>query len=81
MVKRVDNAVFSAFAESGLIGEGINVMGVANGGVGYTLDEFNNALVSEDMRAALVEAEAAISSGALSVHDYMSDENCPFVQF
>jgi basic membrane protein A len=81
MVKRVDNAVFSAFAENGLIGEGINVMGVANGGVGYTLDEFNNALVSEDMRAALVEAEAAISSGALSVHDYMSDENCPFVQF
>lgn len=81
MVKRVDNAVFSAFAEDDLIGEGINVMGVANGGVGYTLDEFNDALVSEDMRAALVEAEAAISSGALSVHDYMSDENCPFVQF
>ena len=81
MVKRVDNAVFSAFFEDDLIGEGINVMGVANGGVGYTLDEYNDALVSDDMRAALVEAEAAIASGALVVHDYMSDESCPFVQF
>lgn len=81
MVKRVDNAVFSALKGDGLITEGINVMGVANGGVGYTLDEFNDAIVSDDMRTALVEAEAAITSGALVVHDYMSNESCPFVQF
>ncbi|MEP3778402.1 MULTISPECIES: BMP family ABC transporter substrate-binding protein [Rhodobacterales] len=81
MVKRVDNAVFSALKGDGLIAEGINVMGVANGGVGYTLDEFNDAIVSDDMRTALVEAEAAITSGALVVHDYMSNESCPFVQF
>lgn len=81
MVKRVDNAVFSALKGDGLIAEGINVMGVANGGVGYTLDEFNDAIVSDDMRTALVEAEAAIASGALVVHDYMSNESCPFVQF
>ena len=81
MIENGGTLLTLTYQGSNRVAPNYNVMGVANGGVGYTLDEFNNALVSEDMRAALVEAEAAISSGALSVHDYMSDENCPFVQF
>lgn len=81
MVKRVDNAVFGAFADDGSLADGINVMGIANGGVGYAVDDNNAELLTDEMRAALSEAEAAIISGDLMVHDYTSDETCPYVQF
>ena len=81
MVKRVDNAVFGAFADDGSLADGINVMGIANGGVGYAVDDNNADLLSDEMRAALSEAEAAIISGDLMVHDYTSDETCPYAQF
>jgi basic membrane protein A len=56
-------------------------MGVANGGVGYALDEFNASLVSADMQSAVDAAAAAITAGSLSVHDYTSDETCPALSF
>jgi basic membrane protein A len=77
MMKRVDNAVYDAFTQGENLETGFNVMGLSNGGVGYALDDNNAALVSADMQAAVDAAAAAIGSGALSVHDYMSDNNCP----
>jgi basic membrane protein A len=44
MLKRVDNAVFDAFSDGPGLETGINVLGVANGGVAYALDEFNASL-------------------------------------
>jgi len=81
MMKRVDNAVYESFASGVDVEPGFNVMGIANGGVGYALDEYNAELVSDEMKAAVDAAAAAISSGELVVHDYMSDETCPVLEF
>jgi len=77
MLKRVDNAVEAAFTEGAGMETGIHVMDLAAGGVGWALDEHNDALVSQDMRDAVTAAEAAITSGETMVHDYMSDNSCP----
>ncbi len=81
MLKRVDNAVYSAFMEGTEMTTGINVMDLTAGGVGYALDENNADLVSDEMKAAVDAASAKISAGELAVHDYMSDETCPALTF
>ncbi|MEX0368660.1 MAG: BMP family protein [Ruegeria sp.] len=81
MMKRVDNAVYQAFTDGPGMETGFNVMGLANGGVGYALDEHNESLVSAEMKTAVDEASAAIASGELAVHDYMSDDSCPALSF
>jgi basic membrane protein A len=77
MVKRVDNAVFEAFTQGTDLKVGLNVMGLANDGVSAAMDEFNAPLITEEMKMALVDAEAKIISGEIVVHDFMSDETCP----
>lgn len=77
MLKRVDNAVYGAFTEGMEMGGGLQVMNLAAGGVGWALDEHNDALISQEMRDAVAAAEAAITSGTTVVHDYMSDNTCP----
>jgi basic membrane protein A len=81
MIKRVDNAVYEAMAGGASIETGVQVMGVANDGVGYALDENNEALITPEMRTAVDEAAAQIASGELQVHDYTTDETCPAIQF
>ncbi len=81
MLKRVDNAVYDAFTAGEGVETGINVMGLSNGGVGYAVDEFNEALLTEDMIAEVEAAAAAIASGELVVHDYTSDDSCPAIDF
>ena len=81
MMKRVDNAVYEAFKEGEALTPGINVMGLANDGVGYAMDEHNAALVTPEMAAAVDAAAAKIKSGEIVVHDYMSDDTCPAAQF
>ena len=77
MVKRVDNAVFAAFSEGADMETGIHVMDLAAGGVGWALDENNDALITQEMRDAVAATEASITAGDLMVHDYMSDNSCP----
>ena len=77
MVKRVDNAVYEAMMQGADLEAGFFVMGLSNGGVGYALDEHNAALVSDEMKGAVDAAMADIASGAVKVHDYMSDNTCP----
>ena len=81
MLKRVDNAVYEAFKEGEALTPGFNVMGLANDGVGYAMDENNAALVTPEMQAAVDAAAAQIKSGELVVHDYMSDNTCPAATF
>jgi len=81
MTKRVDNAVYEAFKEGENLTPGINVMGLANDGVGYAMDENNAALVTPEMQAKVDEAAAKIKSGEIVVHDYMSDNTCPAATF
>ena len=77
MLKRVDNAVYEAFSQGESLQTGFNVMGIKEGGIGYALDEHNASLVSAEMKVAVDAAADQISSGALSVHNYMSDNSCP----
>lgn len=78
MLKRVDNAVYNAMSEGPEMETGIQVMNLASGGVGWALDEHNDALITGAMREAMAEAEARIVRGDIVVHDYMSDDSCPF---
>ena len=80
MVKRVDVAVYNAFndAKNGSFKPGINNLGIKEGGVDYAIDENNEKLVTEEMKAAVEKAKADIVSGTLTVHDYMSDNACPY---
>ena len=81
MLKRVDNAVYEAFKEGTDLQPGINVMGLANEGVGYALDDNNASLVSDEMKDQVNAAAGKIKAGELVVHDYMSDNTCPSVSF
>lgn len=81
MTKRVDNAVYQAMTDGPGMEKGFNVMGIANSGVGYAMDEFNAPLVTADMQAKVDAAAAKISDGTLAVHDYMSDDSCPALSF
>ncbi|SUA99620.1 Purine nucleoside receptor A [Pannonibacter phragmitetus] len=79
MLKRVDVAVDKTFtdAKNGQWTSGIEVLGLAEGGVDYALDEYNASLVTDDMKAAAEQAKAGIISGKIAVHDYMTDKTCP----
>ncbi len=78
MLKRVDNAVYDVFTAGEELETGVTLaMGLANEGVGFSLDEFNESLLTDEMRAAVAEASAQIIAGEVVVHDYMSDESCP----
>ena len=79
MLKRVDNATYNTFkqAKDGTWKAGASVLGLAEDGVGFAMDEHNKALVTPAMKAAADKAAADIKSGAIKVHDYMSDSKCP----
>ncbi len=80
MLKRVDVAVFNAFndAKSDSFTYGFNVLGLKEGGVDYAMDNNNKPLVDQAMIDAVEKAKADIISGAVSVHNYMSDNSCPY---
>ncbi len=77
MLKRVDLAVYNAFKEGENLSTGFNVMGLAEDGVGYALDEHNAMLVNSTMISAIESEKSKIVSGQVKVHDYMSDNTCP----
>ena len=74
MVKRVDLAVYQAFrsAKDGGWQAGIHSLGVAEDGVGFTLDDYNAALVTPAMRAKADAARADIIAGKIAVPDQLS---------
>lgn len=79
MIKRVDVAAYNAFkkAHDGSWKPGIQVLGLAENGVGWALDEHNEALVTDDMKSKIATLRDDIIAGKISVHDYMSDNSCP----
>jgi basic membrane protein A len=80
MVKRVDVAVYNTFmdAKNDKFAGGINDLGLKEGGVDYAMDDNNKALVDDAMKAAVEKAKADIIAGTVKVHDYMSDNSCPY---
>ncbi|HEY9568589.1 MAG TPA: BMP family ABC transporter substrate-binding protein [Thalassobaculum sp.] len=79
MLKRVDIAAYKAFmdAKNGDFSAGVQVLGLAEGGVDWALDEYNRALITDAMEAAVEKAKAGIVDGSIKVHDYMADGACP----
>ena len=79
MLKRVDVAAYETMkdAMSGNFETGVRTLGLAEGGVGWALDENNEKLISADMKSAIEAASSDIVSGKIKVHDYRADNNCP----
>jgi basic membrane protein A and related proteins len=80
MQKRVDLAVYRSFkaADDGSWKGGTQVLGLKEGGVDWTLDQYNEKLVTPDMKAKVEAAKADIISGKIAVHDYMSNNTCKY---
>ncbi|KQT44520.1 hypothetical protein ASG43_14400 [Aureimonas sp. Leaf454] len=80
MVKRVDTAVATAFddAATDKWTAGTQVLGLAEDGVGYAMDDANASLVTAEMKAAAEKAKADIIAGTVKVHNYNSDSACPY---
>ncbi len=81
MLKRVDNAVFDALTAGVDLEPGLNVMDLSNDGVGYAVDEFNEALITPEMMAAVDEATAKIVAGEIKVQSYHTNESCDVLDF
>ena len=74
MIKRVDLAVYEAFktARDGTWKPGLRNLGVAEGGVGYAVDQHNRRLITPEMERRLEQARADIVAGKIKVSDYMA---------
>ena len=74
MIKRVDLAVYETFkyAKEGIWKPGVVSLGVAEGGVGYSVDQYNRNLITADMEKRLQQARADIVAGKIKVTDYMA---------
>ena len=74
MVKRVDVAVYLAFktAKDGAWKPGLQVLGLSDGAIGYTIDQYNEKLITPEMRAKLDAARDDIIAGKIKVSDYMA---------
>jgi len=74
MAKRVDVAVYQTFrtAKDGTWKPGTRALGLAEDGVGYTLDEYNDELVTSAMRQKVDAARAEIIAGKLAVPDQLT---------
>ncbi len=79
MLKRVDLATYGAMmdVQNDNFTPGVQVMGLAQDGVGYALDEDNKSLITPEMQTAVEAAKAKIISGEIKVHDYTTDSACP----
>ena len=79
MLKRVDVAAYDVFdtARRDAWQSGVRVLGLKENGVGWALDEHNDALVTPAMKAAADEAARQIVAGEIRVHDYVTEGDCP----
>ena len=80
MLKRVDVAAYETFmdAKNDAFTSGVQVLGVAEGGVDWALDDNNKSLITADIKSAIETAKDGILSGDIVVHDFLADQNCPY---
>ena len=80
MLKRVDVAVYNTFMDTknDKFVADIQNLGLKEEGVDVAMDDNNKPLVTPEMTAALDKAKKDIIDGTVQVHDYMSDEKCPY---
>jgi basic membrane protein A len=80
MLKRVDLATYRSFkaADDGSWKGGTQVLGLKEGGVDWALDEYNEKLITADMKTKVEAAKVDIIAGKINVHDYMSNNTCKY---
>lgn len=80
MLKRVDVAAYETFmdAKNDAFTSGVQVLGIAEGGVDWALDDNNKSLITADIKSAIEKAKDGILSGDIVVHDFLADQNCPY---
>jgi len=78
MIKRIDIATYRALksAYAGSWKPGVEVLGLADDGIGWAHDRHNAPMISDAMLDALDEAKEAIITGTLTVQDYTKDGRC-----
>ena len=81
MLKRVDVAVYDAMKAGENVETGVFTLGLAENGVGYALDENNEALITDEMKAAVEEARQKIIDGEIKVVSYYENDSCPVLSF
>lgn len=72
MLKAVDVAVYDTIkeAQAGTFSGGIVHFGLKNQGVDYTLDKYNEKLITSDMKKKIEEIKKKIIAGQIQVPDY-----------
>jgi basic membrane protein A len=72
MLKRVDQAVSSTIeeAKAGKFVGGIKRFGLANKGIDYSVDQYNEKILTETVRKRTDELKAEIIAGKIEVPDY-----------
>jgi len=80
MVKRVGVAAYDSWeaAQNGEWKAGLTILDLAAGGVDYSLDQYNESLLTDEMKSKVESIKADIIAGKISVHDYMSDSTCSY---
>lgn len=81
MLKRVDVAVYDAMTAGTDLETGVFMLGLAEDGVGYALDENNAPLVTDDMKAKVDAARQQIIDGEIEVTAYYTNDSCPALDF
>ncbi|CAN5719596.1 BMP family ABC transporter substrate-binding protein [soil metagenome] len=78
MLKRVDVAAYNSFKamQDGTWKGDVQVLGLKEGGVDWALDQYNEKLITPEMKAKVDAAKADIISGKITVVDYMSNNTC-----
>jgi len=78
MLKRVGVAAYQSWqdAKDGNWEAGFKVMNTEAGGVDWALDQYNEKLISAEMKSKVEQIKADIVSGKIKVHDYMSSNSC-----
>lgn len=82
MLKRVDVAVYNAMKAGTDLETGkVVTLGLAEDGVGVAIDENNEALITDEMKAAVDEARQKIIDGEIEVVSYYDNDSCPALDF
>jgi basic membrane protein A len=82
MLKRVDVAVYEAMKAGADLETGkFMTLGLAEEGVGYAVDEHNEALISDEQRTQVEAARSSIIDGSLNVVAYYENDSCPALDF
>ncbi len=80
MLKRVDVAAYNVYktAQDDTWKAGIQVLGLAEDGVGWALDDNNASLITDELKAKVEQARADIIAGRIKVHNYTDNNECTY---